>query len=391
MKQLSQLLEFIEGHIDLEHCEEVDARYRRSLKGEPTDRPPLVVQAQWGGNWELPAPWNQFDHYPFHLAYDDPTAMMQNMLLERVVPGLILKDDSPLAIRNNHGTIQIASLLGGNWGMHEDDPPWLKPWNSIDQVRALVESAAPVDLCGGVMVRSIRTLEFYAEQLAKYPKCNKAIQISMPDLQGPFDTGEQLWGSDIYIGLYEERALLTALMEKAVQTMLQVEEVYSAHARNRLDPLASTQHGYNVPGRLLIRNDSAILMSPRDYRNMVAPMDALLLKAVGGGSIHFCGNGEHLVDPMLEIPGLKGFDFGQSTMMDFDRIYSVCRERNVVITNHIPPREQLFNGSVKHRYPTGIVIVYETESIRRYARSGACLPAIGCCTFRGTRKRKVYE
>ena len=363
IKQLNQLLGFVEEHIDLDHCEQVAARYRRSLAGESTDRPPLVVDAQWGSNWKLPPPWDRFENYPFRQAFEDPIAMMQNALLDRVVPGLILKDDSPLAIRNNHGTIQIASLLGGNWGMHENDPPWVKPWDSIEQVRALAESTEPVNLDGGVMKRSLETLEFYVEQLAKYPKCNQTIQISMPDLQGSFDTAEQLWGSGIYIGLLEERELVTAFMEKIVETMLQVEETYRAHTRDRLDPFANTQHGYNIPGRLLIRNDSTILMSPGDYRNMVAPMDARLLEAVGGGSIHFCGNGAHLVEPMLEIPGLKGLDFGQSTMVDFDRVYGLCRERNVTLTNHIPPRAQLLNGTVQHNFPTGIVIVYETKSM----------------------------
>ena len=145
--------------------------------------------------------------------------------------------------------------------------------------------------------------------------------------------------------------------------MLQVEEVYRAHTSDRLDPFANTQHGYNIPGRLLIRNDSTILMSPDDYRNMVAPMDARLLKAVGGGSIHFCGNGEHLVESMLEIPDMKGLDVGQSTMMDFDHLYGLCRKHNVAITNHIPSREQLLDGTVQSNFPTGIVIAYETENI----------------------------
>ena len=185
----------------------------------------------------------------------------------------------------------------------------------------------------------------------------------MPDLQGPFDTAEQLWGSGIYIGLYEERELVTALMEKIVQTMLRVEETYRPYTRDRLDPFANTQHGYNIPGRLLIRNDSTILISPGDYRDVVAPIDAQLLEAVGGGSIHFCGNGEHLIEPILEIPDVKGLDVGQSAMMDVDRIYAICRERNVALANHIPPREQLLDGTIRKKFPTGIVIAYETENI----------------------------
>ena len=245
--QLSKLLQLVEEHIDLEHCEQVDARYRRSLAGEETDRPPLVVQAKWGGNWRLPAPWDQFEQYPYRQAYDDPTAMMQNMLLERVVPGLILKDDNPLAIRNNHGTILIASLLGGQWGMHEDDPPWVKPWTSVEAVHELIESTEPVNLGGGVIGRSLETLRFYAEQLAKFPKCHQAIQISMPDLQGPFDTAEQLWGSDIYIGLINGRELVTSLMEKVVQTMLEVEKLYRPLAKDRLEPVANSQHRVQYP------------------------------------------------------------------------------------------------------------------------------------------------
>jgi hypothetical protein len=41
---------------------------------------------------------------------------------------------------------------------------------------------------------------------------------------------------------------------------------------------------------------------------------------VGGGSIHFCGNGQHLIEPMLQISDLSGLDFGQSAMMDTKRI-----------------------------------------------------------------------
>ena len=114
IQQLDQLLQEIDEQVDLDHCEQVDARYRRAFSGAATDRPPLVVKANWDSQWMLPDPWNQFEHYPYRQSYDDPIAMMQNQLLERVVPGLILKDDSPLAIRNNHGTIQVASILSGH-------------------------------------------------------------------------------------------------------------------------------------------------------------------------------------------------------------------------------------------------------------------------------------
>ena len=84
----------------------------------------------------------------------------------------------------------------------------------MDAVESLVNSTESLDLSGEVVDRSVKMLCFYAEQLAKYPQCHRAIQISMPDLQGPFDTAEQLWGSDIFIGLIDQPKLVTALMEK---------------------------------------------------------------------------------------------------------------------------------------------------------------------------------
>ena len=109
LKQLDELLTLIEEKIDLEYCSKVDDRYRKALSYEPVDRPPLVVQSAFGKDWRLPGPWDKFPRYPYRQAFDDPAAMMQNQLLERIVPGLILKDDNPFAIRNDHGPQWSAS------------------------------------------------------------------------------------------------------------------------------------------------------------------------------------------------------------------------------------------------------------------------------------------
>ena len=362
-EQLRRLLETVEGHIDLGHCRRVDKRYRRALGHEQVDWPPLVAQSEFGRRWALPKPWNQFEYYTYREAFHDPKAMLQNQLLGRVVPGLILKDDNPLAIRNDHGTIQIASLLGGSWYMHENDYPWVECLDSAQAVRDLAESEQTIDWEKGVIGPSTQTLEFYRETLSHYPQCQEAIQISLPDLQGPIDTAEMLWGSDLLLALLDDPELACKLMDKIVRTMLTVSEYYRKFAHDRLEPFANTQHGYNIPGRLLIRNDSSILVSPETYRQVIAPQDSTLLEGVGSGSIHFCGNGEHLIEAMLEIPHLRGLDCGQPEMMDTERIYALCQERKVAITNLMPAREDLMSGQALRSFPTGVVHVYVTEDI----------------------------
>ena len=359
--ELDHLLCLIEERIHLDHCREVDRRYQRALAYEDVDRPPLVVKAAFGGNVALPAPWDGFRRYAYSEGFESPVAMLQNMLLGRVVPGLLLRDDNPLAIRNDHGTVQIASVLGGEWTRRDDDYPWIQHFASRRSLEN-VANGREVDLATGVLPQSLATLNFYREKLADYPICKEAIQISLPDLQGPLDTAELLWGSDIYYAFHEDRDVLARLLSRIVDTMITVFEHYRRHAVDRLEPSFTTQHGYMSPGRLLIRNDSAIMLSPDTYADTVRPHDARLLHSVGGGAIHFCGDGQHLVGNMLEIPDLLGLDLGQPEMMDIPRICAQCRERKVALTNLQPSREDLISGKARKDFPTGCVMVYQTDN-----------------------------
>ncbi|MHB9071626.1 MAG: uroporphyrinogen decarboxylase/cobalamine-independent methonine synthase family protein [Sedimentisphaerales bacterium] len=363
LNQLNELLNLIEKQIDICHCGSIDERYRAALSYQDVDMPPLVIQSTFGKSWILPEPWNRFEQYPYRQAFDEPAKMMQNMLLNRVVPGLILKDDNPLAIRNDHGTIQIAGLLGGQWHFHDNNYPWVSSLGSTEAIHKLVESDFEIDFNKGVIPQSTKTLEFYHEQLSQRPKCSETIQISLPDIQGPMDTADILWGSEILVEILANPKLVSALLGKIVNVMILAERYYRRFAVDRLDPLANTQHGYNIPGRLLIRNDSSIMVSPETYRQMIKPQDARLLKEIGAGSIHFCGNGRHLIESMLEIPDLRGIDLGQPELMDIKALYSLCSDSKVALTNLTPPREDLISGKAVKDYPTGVVFVYHTENI----------------------------
>ena len=97
------------------------------------------------------------------------------------------------------------------------------------------------------------------------------------------------------------------------------------------------------------------------YADHIRPHDARLLKKIGTGSIHFCGDGQHLIEPMLKIPGLRGLDFGQPHLMDVSAIYRMCCAHRVALTSIKPPREDLVSGKARAECPTGVVFVYQTE------------------------------
>lgn len=326
------------------------------------DRPPLVIQAKFGSTLKLPPPWDKFTRYTYRETFDDPVAMLQNMLLDRVVTGVLLQDDNPLAIRNNHGTIQVASVLGGQWRIHEDNYPWVDHFPATAEIEKITCAAYTEVSKKGLLPKSLETLKFFHEVLDMYPACRQAVQISLPDLQGPMDTAEQLWGSDIYYAFNEHPELLKRLLAKVADVTLLLEKEFRKFTRDRLDPEYNTQHGCVIPGRLLIRNDSSIMVSPAMYEEFIQPHDGRLLRGVGGGSIHFCGNGQHLVEKMMEIDGLKGFDFGQPEQMDVARIYSLCREKKIALIRLRPSRDELVSGKARELYPTGVVFIYYPDS-----------------------------
>lgn len=362
-RELDRLLNMIEEYIDSEHCLEVDERYMKNLQFDEVDRTPLVVQPSFGDKLELPLPWRNFKVFNYRETFESPIAMMQNMLLGRVVPGILLKDDSPLAIRNNHGTIQVASVLGGKWEIHENNYPWIDHLNSIEDIEKLLDNNLSESIINrGILPHSFDTLNFYNEKLDKYPKCKKAIQISLPDLQGPFDTAEQLWGSDIYYAFYENPELLSSVLKRVTDVMLLLEKEFRKYSYDKLESDFNTQHGYVIPGRILIRDDSSIMVSPEMYSEFIRPHDERILQEVKNGSIHFCGNGQHLVKEMLKIPYLKGLDFGQPEQMDISHIYSLCSEKKVAITNLNPKREDIISGKAVRDFPTGAVFVYRTNN-----------------------------
>jgi hypothetical protein len=360
--ELDRLLTLIDDHVDLDHCHEVDERYRRALKCEEVDRPPLIVQPPFGGEIDFPAPWDEFRLCPYRQAFDDPVAMLRNELLNNVVPGVLLGDDNPLAIRNNHGTIQIAAAMGATWQMHEDNYPWIERCPSLARIEELIHDGTP-DRSAGVLPRSFDTLEFYHRRLDQYPRCKQAVQISLPDLEGPINTAEQLWGSDIYYACTDHADLLGRLLARVVDVQLLVAEWFREQAVDRLDPVANTQHGYMVPGRLLLRDDSSIMLSPDTYREFILPHHRRFLREVGGGSIHFCGDGQHLIEPMLAVPDLHGVDVGECDRVHINTVYDACRERNVAVTRVTPTRDDLVNGKAQTRYPTGCLFVYEATDL----------------------------
>jgi hypothetical protein len=55
-------------------------------------------------------------------------------------------------------------------------------------------------------------------------------------------------------------------------------------------------------------DDDAVLMSPGTYQEFVVPYNSRILKAFGGGCIHYCGNATHQAENFLATEGLRAIN-----------------------------------------------------------------------------------
>lgn len=355
--KLDRLLDNLTNNINLQRQMEIDDLHRRALLWEPVKRLPLVLSYPLADD----APYKP---YPHREIFDDPEKMLYNELVEawrtHIAYHPQVDDDLPYTIRANFGTVIIASLFGGRVEQIADNPPWVRNFDTLDEFQAALERD-PLEFSQGWCPRVIETYQFYGEVLTRYPELQQSIKIVLPDLQGPIDTAEQLRGSAFYLDLYDDPEMAKQAMGKIADAQIGLAKHLRPCLSNGLNGF-SYQHGVMIRGNILIRDDSAIMVSPKMYRQQLATHDEKILREMDGGGLHSCGKIDHNVSEYLALPSIQCLDLGQAQMNDCERIYALARERKIPIVRMRVDVEELISGRVMERYPTGVSLIHDAES-----------------------------
>lgn len=361
--ELQRLLEHLERILDPVHQNRIAELYKRTLDWQPVERLPLVL------SYPLPADL-AFKPYPVREVLENAEKMLYNELVHAFDSSIacrnLLDDDMPCTIRGNFGTVVMASMFGANIEQVDDNLPWVRPFDAADAFEQILD-CDPCDFSMGWCPQVVDTYKFYNDVLSDYPTVQKSVIVVLPDLQGPLDTAEQLRGSAIYEDFYRNQDALR-------KVMCNISRAQSGFAKQLQPFLSDGPNGYShqhmamIPGRILIRNDCAINLSPRMYREQVAPHDAFVLEALGGGGIHCCGRFQHLVEEFLALPDIKCIDFGQPELNDIDALYNLAAQKGIPLVRIRAGEQELVDGRVLAKFPTGITLVHHTESLEKAQR-----------------------
>jgi len=354
---LKLLLKKLDSELSAENQAKIFNCHRRALNWEETDRLPLLIT--------FPFPEEcAFYPFPHHEALMDPEKMLFNELVYAFDTSILLhsqiEDDLSYTIRANFGTVIIASVFGGKVEQRGDNPPWVRHYETKDSLKAIFDKD-PLDFTCGYVSKVVETYKFYNHVFSEYPNLKKCVKLVLPDLQGPLDSLELLWGSEIY----SDFIIDPELVEKGLKLMAESQVGLAKYLLQFTtdDKQGFThQHATTIKGNILIRNDSAIMISPDMYRNQVAVYDEFVLHEMNGGGIHSCGNIDFNVPSIFSLNSIQCFDFGQSWLNDIDSVYSIARERKIALIRIRVGKDELLSGEIKKRFPTGVSLIYNARS-----------------------------
>ena len=277
-------------------------------------------------------------HVPVNDALDSYEAMALQQL-GGCSSALAQGTSAVMAVRCNYGTGIIPTLFGAElfvMDLETDTLPTSVPLGGVESttlaeslgkadttkaaeaVKTLLDRGIP-DLSTGLGGEVFEMARSYHRMFAPYPKIRRYVHLYHPDMQGPMDICELLWGSSLFVALIEAPDLVKQLLALVTETYISYMKAWT-----ELVPFAGEEsvHWSLVHrGKIMLRDDSAMNLSPRMFDRFIKPYDGHLLKALGGGALHFCGRGDHYIASASTMEGLTAINMSQPEYNDMDVIF----------------------------------------------------------------------
>jgi hypothetical protein len=236
---------------------------------------------------------------------------------------------SLMCVRANYGTSIVPLLFGVEPFVLDDELDTLPtswPLNDVGTIEHLVDSGVP-RLRGGYSHHVLEMGRRYQAIAERYPKIGRYVHIYHPDFQGPLDICEVVWGSSMFYALIDRPALVEAFLEIVTETYVLFMQAWMNIAPFK--PSANAHWGMLHGGNIMLRDDSAMNLSPAMFDRFVRPYDQRLLTEFGGGAIHFCGRGDHYMPCMGEMDDLHAIHMSQPAYNDMEAIFASTVDRGI--------------------------------------------------------------
>ena len=303
--------------------------------------------------------WNDWSHHragssalPVHLRgipskLDWPSININDALVDdelmvikefgRVNHTLSRKGAFCLRVRANYGVANIATAFGAPLFVMPRETDTLPNVVKLgpEACAALLDKPLPDKLSGNFQ-HVMRVGKLFKQIGERYPKIGKYVHCEQPDLQGPMDNLELLWGSELFYALYDEPETMHALLSRISDLIeVEIDEWLKLFPEN---VGRANYFRHREKGSLVVRDDSAMNLSPAFYDEFIAPYDGRLMKKYGG-IVHFCGRGDHFIDHLAKLEGLNGINMSQPHLNNMEKVFACTIDQGLHLTLSVDPFE----------------------------------------------------
>jgi uroporphyrinogen-III decarboxylase len=133
----------------------------------------------------------------------------------------------------------------------------------------------------------------------------------------------------LFYAFYDQPDLVRVLLEIVTQTYIDCMRAWVDIVPFRQG--GNAHWGLFHQGNIMLRDDSAMNLSPAMFDAFVRPYDQRLLDEFGGGAVHFCGRGDHYVASLSEMEGLHALNISQPEYNDMEAIYAHTADKGIKI------------------------------------------------------------
>ncbi len=251
---------------------------------------------------------------------DDPSVSMKYQL-EKIQRhyGYYTDDCYQAFLHPWFGTGVLASGFGTEiiFNYKADPAVGLSKIKHIDELKKLKLPDPEKD---GIMPMVLRSLDYYKQQ------CD--LPVGITDCQGPLTTALSNIGYENFCyWIYDHPRQMHELMELVTEGLIQWVKFQKERAGAEMEG-CNYPLGVKVPdgfGGVWLSDDDSVIISTDIFKEFVVPFNSKVLKAFGGGCIHYCGNATQHIENYCNTEGLTSIN-----NLHLDNIEAAVKMKNAL-------------------------------------------------------------
>lgn len=226
-----------------------------------------------------------------------------------------------------------GSMFGAELKYASPGNVWVFPPKDVT-IDDLIERGVPDVSTAGISPLIQDVSRFFLDRLANYENLSK-LQVNAIDSDGVLETAMGLFGQTIF----EDMLLRPDVVKRFFDILLETQSRYCAMIRELFKP--EIEQGrmfmFDRPltrgGFCRVVEDSAVMLSPDLYGEFCRPYNEAMFArfASGEGCLHFCGDGNAIIDAVLETKGLRCLHPGQANFYDIENLYPKLADKKVAV------------------------------------------------------------